>query len=85
MTSSQAPQPSSSGALEIRPQPEHPFDTHAFVQHMEKSGFDSGVSRVLMEATKALIVQRGRNARGLLLHKEDTENVCALHLLSVVC
>lgn len=74
MTSSPVTQPSS-GALEIRPQPEHPFDTHAFVQHMEKSGFDSGVSRVLMEATKALIVQRGRNARGLLLHKEDTENV----------
>lgn len=84
-TSSQAPQTSSSGALEIRPQPEHPFDTHAFVQHMEKSGFESGVSRVLMEATKALIVQRGRNARGLLLHKEDTENVRATRLLGDMC
>jgi hypothetical protein len=42
---------------------------------MEKSGFDAGVARVLMVATKELIVQRSRGARGLLLHKEDTENV----------
>lgn len=64
---------------QTRPQPEHPFDTHAFVQHMEKSGFDAGVARVLMVATKELIVQRSRGARGLLLHKEDTENVSPVH------
>lgn len=68
-----------SQTIDIRPQPEHPFDTHAFVQHMERSGFDSGVSRVLMEATKGLIVQRGQHARNLLLHKEDTENVRLPH------
>ncbi|KAJ9125560.1 hypothetical protein QFC22_000522 [Naganishia vaughanmartiniae] len=63
---------------QTNPQPEHPFDTHAFVQHMEKSGFDAGVARVLMVATKELIVQRSRGARALLLHKEDTENAAYL-------
>lgn len=78
LTSLPGPPTTSSAAsqtIDIRPQPEHPFDTHAFVQHMERSGFNGGVSRVLMEATKGLIVQRGQHARNLLLHKEDTENV----------
>jgi hypothetical protein len=78
LTSLPGPPTTSSAAsqtIDIRPQPEHPFDTHAFVQHMERSGFDEGVSRVLMEATKGLIVHRGQHARNLLLHKEDTENV----------
>ncbi|GHJ85309.1 hypothetical protein NliqN6_1711 [Naganishia liquefaciens] len=81
LTSLPGPPTTSSAAsrtIDIRPQPEHPFDTHAFVQHMERSGFDSGVSRVLMEATKGLIVQRGQHARNLLLHKEDTENAAYL-------
>lgn len=85
-SSSSSPSPSPTSATtspglavkQTRPQPEHPFDTHAFVQHMEKSGFDAGVARVLMVATKELIVQRSRGARGLLLHKEDTENAAYL-------
>jgi len=61
-----------------RPLPQHPFDTHAFVLHMEKSDFSPGVSRTLMETTKQLVNDRSEEARRNLLHKEDVENAAYL-------
>lgn len=58
-----------------RPQPLHPFDTHAFVTAVERSGFEPETARSLMEVTKDLISTRSKRARDEVLHKEDQENV----------
>lgn len=71
-SSSTAPDPP---RIPHRPARQHPFDTHAFVLHMERSDFSPGASRGLMGATKQMINARTEEAMRTLLHKEDVENV----------
>ncbi|KAL7420286.1 hypothetical protein Q5752_005255 [Cryptotrichosporon argae] len=51
----------------------HPFDTHAFVTHLEDAGL-AGTSRTLMEATREVIVRRAERARERMISKEDMDN-----------
>ena len=57
------------------PHLQHPFDTHAFVTYLEKSGLTRGTSITLMEAVKGLIVKRTDKARDEMVEKENMENV----------
>lgn len=54
---------------------QHPFDTHAFVSYLEKSGLNSGSAVTLMHAVRELIVRRGEITKMNLVGKEDMENV----------
>lgn len=54
---------------------QHPFDTHAFVNYLEKAGLNSGTSTTLMEAVRRIIVLRTDRTRDIMMAKEDMENV----------
>jgi len=54
---------------------QHPFDTHAFVNYLEKAGLKTGTSTALMEAVRTMIVRRSDQTRESMMAKEDTENV----------
>jgi hypothetical protein len=54
---------------------QHPFDTHAFVNYLEKAGINTGTSTTLMEAVRKMIVNRSDKTRESMMAKEDMENV----------
>lgn len=54
---------------------QHPFDTHAFVNYLEKAGMNTGTSTALMEAVRKMIVTRSDKTRESMMAKEDMENV----------
>lgn len=54
---------------------QHPFDTHAFVNYLEKAGINTGTSTTLMEAVRKMIVTRSDKTRESMMAKEDMENV----------
>jgi hypothetical protein len=58
-----------------RPLAQHPFDTHAFVNYLEKSELSPKAARALMESTRQMIVTRCGQTKNEMLHKEDMENV----------
>ena len=72
MTSLPQPPPSTTTPL---PHLQHPFDTHAFVNYLEKSEVKQGTAVVLMESVRDLIIQRKTMALKRMLDKEDMENV----------
>ncbi|WVR08019.1 hypothetical protein IAU60_005063 [Kwoniella sp. DSM 27419] len=57
---------------------QHPFDTHAFVNYLEKSEISRGSSRALMEAVRDMITKRGTQTRRTMVGKEDAENAAYL-------
>jgi len=72
VTSLPQPPPSTTTPL---PHLQHPFDTHAFVNYLEKSEVKQGTAVVLMESVRDLIIQRKTMALKRMLDKEDMENV----------
>jgi hypothetical protein len=56
----------------------HPFDTHAFVNYLEKAGLKTGTSTALMEAVRSMIVKRSDRTRESMMAKEDMENVSSI-------
>lgn len=54
--------------------PQHPFDTHAFVNYLESHGLDLDSSQTLMEATRSMIVERSAQTRERMLANEEMEN-----------
>lgn len=54
--------------------PQHPFDTHAFVNYLESHGLDLETSQTVMEGTRSMIVERSARTRERMLAKEELEN-----------
>jgi hypothetical protein len=64
---------------------QHPFDTHAFVNYLEKAGLKTGTSTALMEAVRKMIVRRSDQTRESMMAKEDMENVSTTSGWNRVC
>lgn len=61
--------------LPTRAAPPHPFDTYAFVSHLEQANLGRRTARTLMEAVREMVSARTAMAHERMLSQEEMDNV----------